>query len=139
MSQKNFTQVRGTSAGQLWLMVFIALTFCCAAVAQNSKSAKSDLTGRYEGTAKNAAGETIQVAFELTEKDGALSGMIRSDHGDFTITSGTHKGEEVAIQFDAGGPAGIINLKVADDKLTGTWSAGDDGGPVEVKKAAAGH
>ena len=105
-------------------------------MAQSGKNAKSNLTGRYEGTAKNAAGETIQVAFELTEKDGALSGMIRSDHGDFTITSGTHKGEEVAIQFDAGGPAGIINLKVADDKLTGTWSAGDDGGPVEVKRAA---
>jgi hypothetical protein len=25
---------------------------------------------------------------------------------------------------------------MTEDKLVGTWSAGDDGGPVEVKKAS---
>ena len=97
------------------------------------------MTGRYEGTAKNAAGEVINVTFELSEKEGAMSGMIRSDHGDFTITGGSHHGEEVTLQFDAGGPTGTINFKLAEDKLSGTWSAGEDGGPVEVKKAAAGE
>lgn len=122
---------------QPWLIVCFMLAFCSAALAQNAKGAKPDLTGRYEGSAKNNAGETIQVTLELTEKEGAMSGMIRSDHGDFTITSGTHHGGEVTLQFDAGGPTGTISLKTAEDKLTGTWSAGDDGGPVEVKRAAA--
>jgi len=113
----------------------------CFAPAQASKSApaKATVTGRYEGTAKNAAGEVINVTFELSEKEGAMSGMIRSDHGDFTITGGSHHGEEVTLEFDAGGPTGTVNLKRAEDKLSGTWSAGEDGGPVEVKKAAAGE
>jgi hypothetical protein len=128
------------------LMVEGFLIFCavcalgCFAQAQDGKSApaKSTVTGRYQGTAKNAAGELINVTFELSEKEGALSGMIRSDHGDFTITGGSHHGEEVRLEFDAGGPTGTINLKLGEDKLSGTWSAGEDGGPVEVKKAAAG-
>lgn len=137
MLQKNSAQNIRWWVGHALLTLFLSLAFCAAAVTQNGKNAKSDLTGRYEGTAKNSAGDTIQVTFELTEKEGALSGMIRSDHGDFTITSGTHHDDEVTLQFDAGGPTGVINLKTAADKLAGTWSAGEDGGPVEVKKAAA--
>ena len=79
----------------------------------------------------------INVTLDLTEKESAMSGMIRSSHGDFTITGGAHHGEEVTLEFDAGGPTGTITLKLAEDKLAGTWSAGDDGGPVEVKKVAA--
>ena len=106
--------------------------------AQKDKSAsKPDLSGHYEGSAKNAAGEVIDVKLDLTEKEGTMSGMIRSSHGDFTITGGHHNGEDVTLEFDAGGPAGTITLKLADDKLTGNWSAGDDGGPVDVKKVAA--
>jgi hypothetical protein len=62
--------------------------------------------------------------------------MIRSDHGDFTITGGSHKGDEVTLEFNAGGPTGTITLKMAEDKLSGTWSAGDDGGPVELKRVS---
>ena len=119
-------------------MVFtFVLALCGVSQAQKDK-AKADVTGNYEGTAKNKTAEVIKVTFELTEKQGALSGMIRSDHGDFTITGGSHQGDTVTLEFDAGGPTGTITLKLDADKLSGTWSAGDDGGPVEVKRAAAG-
>ncbi|MGH9496382.1 MAG: hypothetical protein ACRD3B_15385 [Candidatus Sulfotelmatobacter sp.] len=109
-----------------------------AALAQQDKGAavKSSMTGRYEGTAKNKAEEDIRVTFELTEKDGALSGMIRSSHGDFPITGGSHQGDAVTIQFDADGP-GTVSLRMNEDKLMGTWTAGDDGGAVDVKRVAA--
>ena len=109
------------------------------ATAQQDKKAasKGSVTGKYQGTAKNSAQDIIQVTFELTEKEGAMSGMIHSDHGDFTITGGSHKGEDVTLEFDAGGPTGVITLKLAEDKMTGSWSAGEEGGPVEVKKVAA--
>jgi hypothetical protein len=124
---------------QRMLVLCLILAPLCIATAQQGKntSAKGSVTGHYEGTAKNRAEEVIQVKFELTEKEGAMSGMIRSDHGDFTITGGTHHGEDVTLEFDAGGPTGTITLKLAADKLSGAWSAGDDGGPVEVKKVAA--
>ena len=109
-----------------------------AAAQQDKKApAKPSVTGNYEGTAKNRAEEVIQVKFELTDKEGAMSGMIRSDHGDFPITGGSHRGDDVTLEFDAGGPTGTITLKLAEDKLSGTWTAGDDGGAVEVKRVAA--
>ena len=121
------------------LVLCVILALIGGAVAQQDKkaAAKGTVNGHYQGTAKNRAEETIQVTFELAEKEGAMSGMIRSDHGDFTITGGSHKGDDVTLEFDAGGPTGTITLKLAEDKMSGTWSAGDDGGPVEVKRVSS--
>jgi hypothetical protein len=120
-------------------LAFMVVAMCSFGLAQSTKPApaKSDVTGHYEGIAKNAAGEDIHVAFDLTEKDGAITGMIHSDHGDFPVTGGSHKVAAVTLEFDAQGTTGTIQLQQADDKLTGNWTAGDDGGPVDVKKAAA--
>ena len=122
--------------------VFISclmLVLSCLAIAQQTKSgaAKANSTGRYEGTAKNKAEDIITVTLDLTEKDGALSGEIQSSHGNFAITGGSRKGDAFTVDFDAGGSPGTLSLRLTEDKLVGTWRAGDDGGPVEVKKAAA--
>lgn len=117
----------------------LVVLLCSAFQAQQSKNqpAKKDLSGRYEGTARNSAGEVITVTFELIEKEGAISGLIRSSHGDFTITGGSHDGDSVKLEFDANGAPGTIALNQTEDKLIGTWSAGDDGGPVDAKKSSA--
>jgi len=117
----------------------LVLAMACVALAQQGKngSAKTDLTGRYEGSAKNKAEDVITVSIDLTEKEGALSGTINSSHGDFPITGGAHKGDAVTIEFDANGSGGTISLHMAEDKLIGTWSAGDDGGALDVKRVAA--
>lgn len=132
MTRRDRSRVGGWA---LMLCVVAALSF--SAAAQKGPAAKSDVSGHYEGTAKNNAGELITVALDLTEKDGGMSGMIRSSHGDFNITSGSHKGDDIMLEFDANGSAGSITLRAKEDALTGTWSAGDDGGPVDVKKVAA--
>ena len=120
------------------VVMCVILTACSLALAQQkSDPAKSSVTGHYEGTAKDKAEEVIDVAFDLTEKDGAMSGMIHSSHGDFSITGGTHQGDAVTLQFDAGESTGTISLKKAEDKLSGTWSAGEDGGPIDLKRATA--
>jgi hypothetical protein len=117
-------------------MVCVVLMLCGLALAQQSKNSVT-VTGRFDGTAKNTAGEVITVSLELTEKEGALSGMIRSSHGDFTITGGSHKGDDVTLDFTTDGPTGTISLKLAEDKLSGTWSAGDDGGTIEATRVKA--
>jgi len=138
MSQKKVAKVFRILVAERWFIVCLMLALCGVAQAQKDKSApaKVALTGRYEGTAKNKADEVITVAFDLTEKEGALSGTINSSHGDFPITGGSHQGENVTIEFDAGGP-GTISMRITDDRLVGTWTAGDDGGPVDVKRVAA--
>jgi outer membrane lipoprotein-sorting protein len=83
------------------LVVCLILVPLCLAGAQQDKKApaKDSVNGHYAGTAKNRAEEIIQVTFDLTEKEGVMSGMIRSDHGDFTITGGSHKGGDVTLEF----------------------------------------
>jgi hypothetical protein len=139
MSQKHFSKAGRILAHGSLLISFLTIVLCCVALAQQGKSgaAKTSSTGRYEGTAKNKAEDVIDVTLDLTEKDGALSGEIQSSHGNFTITGGSRKGDAVTVEFDAGGSPGTLSLRLTEDKLVGTWSAGDDGGPVEVKKAAA--
>jgi hypothetical protein len=140
MSQKKFARLGEMAIVRRMLvlcLVFILAPLYVSAQQGKNGSAKGSVTGHYEGTAKNRAEEVINLTLELTEKEGAMSGMIRSSHGDFTVTGGTHHGEDVTLEFDAGGPTGMITLKLAADKLSGTWSAGDDGGPVDVKKVAA--
>jgi hypothetical protein len=100
-------------------------------------AAKSDLTGRYEGTAKDNTDQLITVALDLAEKDGAITGTISSSHGDFSISKGSLQGDVVTLEFDADGTTGTISLKRTEDKLTGSWTAGDQGGPIDVKKVAA--
>lgn len=137
MSQKHFAKASRIAANSRLLVSCLMILVCCVALAQQGKSAKTNSTGRYEGTAKNKAEDIITVTLDLTEKDGALSGEIHSSHGDFTITGGSRQGDAVTVNFDAGGSLGTLSLRMTEDKLVGTWSAGDDGGAVEVKKAAA--
>jgi len=139
MSQKNFARTSRTLANRRWPIACLMLVVSCLALAQQGKSgpAKTNSTGRYEGTAKNKAEDVITVTLDLTEKEGALSGEIQSSHGNFTITGGSRQGDEVTINFDAGGSPGTLSLRLTEDKLVGTWVAGDDGGPVDVKRAAA--
>lgn len=137
-SHKKFARLDEMAIVRRMLVLCLVLAPLCVATAQQGKnpSAKGSVTGHYEGTAKRAE-EVINVTLDLTEKEGAMSGMIRSSHGDFTVTGGTHHGEDVTLEFNAGGPTGTITLKLAADKMSGTWSAGDDAGPIDVKRVAA--
>ena len=118
-------------------LIFLALIgLACVAMAQQAKTTGPSVAGHYEGTAKDKAEDVITVALELTEKDGALSGTINSSHGDFAITGGSHKGDAVTIEFDAGSP-GTISLTMNNDRMVGTWTAGEDGGAIDVKRVAA--
>ena len=119
-----------------WTIACLVALSCAAQAQSKETPAKASITGHYDGSAQNKGGEVITVSFELTEKAGALSGTIHSSHGDFPIVGGSHQGETVTIEFDAGGPTGSISLKTTDDRLVGTWTTGEDGGPVEVKKVA---
>jgi len=136
--QKNAAGLCSTAVIERILMVCLVLALPVMERAQDKGApTNSNLTGRYEGAAKNSQQADITVALELTEKDGAVTGMIRSSHGDFTITGGTHKGNDVTLDFDTGGPVGTMTLKMDGDKMAGSWAAGDDEGPIEVKKAPA--
>ena len=93
MSQNNVAKVGQILLAARWSIACLMLALCFVAQAQQDKSApaKTSLTGRYEGSAKNKAEESITVSIDLTEKEGALSGTIHSSHGDFPITGGSRR------------------------------------------------
>ena len=136
MSQKNVAKVYRLSVAAGCTIACLMVALCCVARAQQDKGTppKASLTGHYEGSAKDKAEEVIPVGFDLTESEGALSGVIHSSHGDFPIARGSHQGDAVTLEFDAGGANGVISLKTTEDRLVGTWTTGEDGGPVDVKK-----
>jgi hypothetical protein len=122
------------------LLLCILISFFPFLMAQQHVAApdsSDSVAGHYEGTATNQAGEVITVAIDLKDADGVLSGNISSSHGDFPIVSGSRKGDNVTLTFDAGGQTGTISLKRTADKLVGSFTAGEDGGPVDLKKTAA--
>src|ERR1700757_4466408 len=111
---------RRSFVAQRLFILCLVLVLSSAVRAHDGKSSKSDVTGRYEGTAIDNENQPIAVAFDLTEKDGAVSGNISSSHGDFTSRKGSRQGDTVTLEFDANGTTGTISLKRAEDKLTGT-------------------
>jgi hypothetical protein len=137
---KDFAKLRGMSRLEQILLLCVLFCFPTLLMAQQHRAAtdsSDSVTGHYEGTATNQAGEVITVTLHLKDADGVLSGNISSSHGDFPIVSGSRKGDNVTLTFDVGGGTGTISLKRSADKLVGSFSAGEDGGPVDLKKTAA--
>ena len=103
---------------------------------KTTTSVTSSFTGHYEGTATNKAQQTIPMAIDLTDTNGTFSGNISTTLGIFPIVGGTRQAETITINFDASGEKGSISAKLSDGRLLGTFSLGDDGGPVDAKKTA---
>jgi uncharacterized protein DUF5694 len=132
-----------TPARYLLLVLFCISVLATAQQRAGSETAPQDrtkaavvpsATGRYEGTATNSAQQVIPVVIDLTEAGDKLSGEINSTHGNFPIVGGTRQGDAVTIEFDVGGEKGTISAKLTGGRLLGTFTAGDDGGPVDLRK-----
>src|SRR4051812_32529473 len=120
-SDKKLVQRRRLFASEECVLGYVVVALCCVAGAQQGRNApyKKSVTGHYEGSAKNKAGDVITVSIDLTDKEGTLSGTINSSHGNFPITGGTHQGESLTIEFEAGS-AGTISVHITGEGLVGT-------------------
>jgi len=103
---------------------------------KTTTSVTTSFTGHYEGTATNKAQKAIPMAIDLTDASGAFSGNISTTLGVFPIVGGTRQANTITINFDASGERGSVSGKLSDGRLLGTFSLGDDGGPVDAKKTS---
>ena len=97
-------------------------------------SVKVSFTGHYEGTATNKAHDIIPLVIDLSDGAVAPSGRISTTLGVFPIIGGEIQGNHLKINFELGEETGSISAELSDGKLLGTFSLGDDGGPIEAKK-----
>lgn len=134
--------MHGHSITHLFLLTFvIAITLLAeASPAPPTPKPGGDVhvaaTGHYEGEATNKENQALAVIIDLRDTDGALSGSITTPVGVFPITGGSRQGRSMIIEFDAGGQKGSITVQVSDKDLAGTFSLGDDGGPISVRKTS---
>jgi hypothetical protein len=99
-------------------------------------SLASSFTGHYEGAATNKAQQIIPLIIDLRDASGTLSGRITTPLGIFPINGGTQQANAITIHFETDGESGSISATLTDRKLLGTFSLGDDGGPIEARKTA---
>jgi len=104
---------------------------------RTNASVGQPFTGYYEGAATNKRQQVIvPLAIDLADAGGHFSGEISSTFGVFPIVGGNHQADAITIEFDAGGEKGTISAKLSDGRLFGTFTTGDDGGSIDVKKTA---
>ncbi len=119
----------------------IAITFAAASpdppISKPVGEVHVAASGHYEGEATNRENQTLAVIIDLWDTDGALSGSIATPVGVFPITGGTRQARIFTIEFDAGGQKGSISAQFSDEGLVGTFSLGDDGGPINALKISA--
>ena len=96
------------------------------------------LSGKYEGVAKSDQLGEIPLTVEIKNAAGKLTGKIDTPQGPAAITGGTFDNGKIVMKFDAGGNEGTVTATLEGDKITGKWELGGQGGPLELKRSAAG-
>ena len=129
--------------GALALVCLFALT----AAAQETKpapdtkdtpetkpTADANISGSYEGTAETQGNGTLPLRVEIKDDKGKLTGEIKSPVGDFAIESGSYEKGKVALNFKVEDVVGAITGDYKDGRITGSFSAGNEGGKIDLKK-----
>jgi hypothetical protein len=110
----------------------LAFVVCLCLVAR----AADALSGTWNATANSPQGA---VAFTLTISvaESAVTGTVSSDMGTQTISDGKFDGETLSFGTTYNGMAVVMRARLADDKLSGTFSVdgGDAAGDWEASRA----
>lgn len=128
---------------RIFALLSIALLISSAALASSFNNralddkAATDISGKYEGTAKSEAFGEIPLTVNLKSTSGKLSGTIETPQGPANITDGSYADGKVTIKFDAGGNEGTVTATLNGDKIVGKWELGGAGGTLELKKAGS--
>ena len=93
------------------------------------------LSGKYEGTAK-AGPDTTQISLELKNEGGKVTGKLVNGQASYEISEGTFADGKLILKLGPVSKDGIVNAKIADEKITGDWLAGAVKKTVELKKVA---
>jgi hypothetical protein len=102
------------------------------ALAQQNPS----VAGKYEGTAKTPEGD-VQLALELKEDAGKISGQVTSPHGSYNIVKAAMAEGVLTIEAEGKGSKGKLVLRPKGDSLVGDFTVDGQTGAVEFKKTVA--
>jgi hypothetical protein len=125
----------------LFFAVLVGATAGFAMSAQ--KAVKIDLSGTWTGAAViNGGASKEEFTLVLEQKDGAYTGKMNTATGlaqDAEVRNVVFKDGKLSFEFDLNGdPNGdiiTVDVTVADNAMTGTWSSSSgQGDTIEAKK-----
>jgi hypothetical protein len=99
--------------------------------------AQDALSGKYEGTLKNAGAADERVSLELKNDAGKISGRLTKGQTAIDISEGTLAEKKLSLKLGAAAKDGTISAVVDGDKITGDWTAGAAKRSLELTKAPA--
>src|SRR5208282_5497351 len=93
-----------------------------------------DPVGRFEGFAASAQAGKLDVSLELLCADGHYAGELNTPIGVYKVTGGSFDSGSLRLQFALNGDNITIEAKLVGDSLQGSFTSGDDKGPVDLHR-----
>jgi hypothetical protein len=93
-----------------------------------------DPVGRFEGFAASAQAGKLDVSLELLCAAGHYAGELNTPIGVYKVTGGSFDSGSLRLQFALNGDNITIEAKLVGDSLQGSFTSGDDKGPVDLHR-----
>jgi hypothetical protein len=118
--------------------VLLTLIFASAvALGQGTATATpSNLSGKYEGTAKIAGGADVPITLDLKHEGSKFSGRLSSAQRTGEISEGAFSEGNLTLKLNDAGKEATLTGRVEGEKISGIWLMGTQKGAVELKKVA---
>lgn len=95
-----------------------------------------DPTGYFEGTATSKQAGKLDVSLNLRCADGRYSGELVTPVGTYSVKDGSFESTHLHLRLGAGVAGDRVDIEALLDAgaLRGTFVAGDDTGPIELRR-----
>ena len=114
----------------------VALTLLAGLLSAAPLAADPDLSGSWIGAIDTSKGQ-MDIGLELTAKDGKLTGRLKTGHGDWEVTSVTHKEGLWTVTFKAPDGTGSLSGRIKDNRFRGDWKSPMADGTFELSRRKA--
>jgi hypothetical protein len=118
------------------------LTLGCAASTPAQLACNLNIpTGHFEGSATSRQAGKLDLSFNLVCDNGNYSGAMVTPVGTYIYRSGTIQDDQLGknhihFELESGGDKVAVDVLFDGAVLRGTFTAADDGGPVELRRTA---
>jgi len=115
--------------------VSVLCVFLLAVPCGWSQCRAGDPVGHFEGSATSSQAGKLDISLNLLCVGGHYAGTLNTPVGTYTVIGGTHKDGALRLQFSQEGVTSVVvEVKSVGNTLQGTFTSGDDAGPVELQR-----
>ena len=115
-----------------WIRTIAAATIL--ALATVAAFAQDTLSGKYVGVAKSAGAQDAEVALELKNEGGKITGTLMSGQTKTMISEGAVLDGKLVLKLGEAAKDGVLTARLDGGTLVGDWVAGSHKKVIELKR-----